>query len=112
MTSINFDGKIFAADTETRTLRGLIVPFGAVGNTSAGAVEFHPEAFGQIKAEELVLVSYLPTQLSEADVRAELAQLKTLGVVDLKSVMAHFKTRFAGRYDGGLVSRLAKESSC
>lgn len=55
MTSINFDGKIFAADTETRTLRGLIVPFGAVGNTSAGAVEFHPEAFGQIKAEEIVL---------------------------------------------------------
>jgi len=55
MTNINFDGKIFAADTETRTLRGLIVPFGAVGNTSAGAVEFHPEAFGQIKAEELVL---------------------------------------------------------
>lgn len=64
-----------------------------------------------LKAEELVLVSYLPTQLSEADVRAELAQLKTLGVVDLKSVMAHFKTRFAGRYDGGLVSRLAKENS-
>ena len=55
MPSINFDGKIFAADTETRTLRGLIVPFGAVGNTSAGAVEFHPEAFGQIKAEELIL---------------------------------------------------------
>ena len=55
MTNINFDGKIFAADTETRTLRGLIVPFGQVGNTSAGAVEFHPEAFGQIKAEEIIL---------------------------------------------------------
>ena len=55
MTAINFEGKIFAADTETRTLRGLIVPFGAVGNTSAGAVEFHPEAFGQIRAEEVVL---------------------------------------------------------
>jgi HK97 family phage major capsid protein len=55
MTAINFDGKIFAADTETRTLRGLIVPFGAVGNTSAGAVEFHPEAFGAIKAEEVIL---------------------------------------------------------
>jgi HK97 family phage major capsid protein len=55
MPSINFDGKIFAADTETRTMRGLILPFGAVGNTSAGAVEFHPEAFGQIKAEEIIL---------------------------------------------------------
>jgi len=55
MTAINFEGKIFAADTETRTLKGLIVPFGAVGNTSAGAVEFHPEAFGQIRAEEVVL---------------------------------------------------------
>ena len=55
MTAINFDGKIFAADTETRTLRGLIVPFGQTGSTSAGLVEFHPEAFGQIKAEEIVL---------------------------------------------------------
>jgi HK97 family phage major capsid protein len=55
MTAINFDGKIFGADTETRTMRGLILPFGAVGNTSAGAVEFHPEAFGQIKAEEIIL---------------------------------------------------------
>lgn len=54
-TSINFDGKIFAADTKNRTLRGLIVPFGQVGNTSAGAVEFHPEAFGEIKANEIVL---------------------------------------------------------
>ena len=55
MPSINFDGKIFGADSETRTIRGLILPFGAVGNTSAGAVEFHPEAFGQIKAEEIIL---------------------------------------------------------
>ena len=55
MTAINFDGKIFGADRETRTMRGLILPFGAVGNTSAGAVEFHPEAFGQIKAEEIIL---------------------------------------------------------
>jgi phage head maturation protease len=55
MTAINFDGKIFGADTETRVMRGLILPFGAVGNTSAGAVEFHPEAFGQIKAEEIIL---------------------------------------------------------
>lgn len=55
MKAINFEGKIFAADQETRTLRGLIVPFQQTGSTSAGLVEFHPEAFGEIKAEELVL---------------------------------------------------------
>ena len=53
--AVSFDGKIFAADSKTRTISGLILPFGAVGNTSAGGVEFHPNAFGDIKAEEIIL---------------------------------------------------------
>ena len=47
---INFDGKILAADTETRTIRGMVVPFGKVGQTSAGAVAFEFGEFSEIKA--------------------------------------------------------------
>jgi HK97 family phage major capsid protein len=52
---INFDGKILAAEIETRTIRGMVVPFGKVGNTSAGAVAFEFGAFTDIKAENIIL---------------------------------------------------------
>ena len=52
---INFDGKILAADIENRTIRGMVVPFGVSGNTSAGAVVFEFGSFQQFKAEEIIL---------------------------------------------------------
>ena len=42
MTRLTFASTITAADTETRTITGQIVPFNAPGNTSAGAVIFAP----------------------------------------------------------------------
>ena len=44
-----------AADTVTRTIEGLVVPFGKVGNTSAGPVRFEFGAFGEIDASQIVL---------------------------------------------------------
>jgi HK97 family phage major capsid protein len=52
---INFDGKILAADVENRTIKGMVVPFGVSGNTSAGAVVFEFGSFQQFKAEEIIL---------------------------------------------------------
>jgi HK97 family phage major capsid protein len=52
---ISFDGQILAADTETRTIKGLVVPFAKVGNTSAGPVRFNFGAFGEIDASQIVL---------------------------------------------------------
>ncbi len=52
---INFDGQVLAADTETRTIKGLVVPFAKVGNTSAGPVRFEFGAFGDIDASQIVL---------------------------------------------------------
>lgn len=52
---INFNGKILAADTETRVIRGMVVPFGRVGNTSAGAVAFEFGSFSEFKAENIIL---------------------------------------------------------
>jgi HK97 family phage major capsid protein len=52
---INFDGQVLAADTETRTIKGLVVPFAKVGNTSAGPVRFEFGAFGDIDASQIIL---------------------------------------------------------
>lgn len=52
---INFDGQIFAADVQERIIAGLVVPFGPVGNTSAGPVKFDMGAFGDIQATDIVL---------------------------------------------------------
>ena len=52
---ISFDGAITASDTESRTIKGLVVPFSKVGNTSAGPVKFEFGAFGDIDASQLVL---------------------------------------------------------
>jgi len=52
---INFDGQILASDVESRIIKGLVVPFSKVGNTSAGPVKFEFGAFGDIDASKLVL---------------------------------------------------------
>ena len=52
---ISFDGQVLAANVETRTIKGLVVPFAKVGNTSAGPVRFEFGAFGEIDASQIVL---------------------------------------------------------
>lgn len=52
---LSFEGQVLAASVETRTIRGLLVPFGKVGNTSAGPVRFKFGAFGEIDPSEIVL---------------------------------------------------------
>jgi len=52
---LNFEGQILAADTVTRTISGMVVPFGPSGNTSAGPVRFEFGAFGEVDASKIVL---------------------------------------------------------
>lgn len=54
---LNFEGQILAANTETRTIKGLVVPFSKVGNTSAGPVRFEFGAFAEIDPSQIVLNS-------------------------------------------------------
>jgi len=69
-------------------------------------------------AELLLLQSYLPAQLSEEEIRAEvragLDALITSGEAVspalMGKVMAQLKPRLAGRADMGTVSRLIKEA--
>jgi len=52
---INFEGRILAADIATRTIKGMVVPFGVSGSTSAGEVVFEFGSFQQFKAEDIIL---------------------------------------------------------
>jgi HK97 family phage major capsid protein len=52
---LKFEGQVLAANVETRTIRGLVVPFSKVGNTSAGPVRFEFGAFGDIDPSQIIL---------------------------------------------------------
>jgi uncharacterized protein len=71
-----------------------------------------PESAETEKAEAAILSAYLPAQLSEAEVSAEIAavvtELGATGPQDMGKVMAAVKSRLAGRADMGKVSGLVK----
>ena len=52
-----------------------------------------------------VIQNYLPKQLSEDEIRAEINKLEDKS---MKSIMSYFKTNFAGKVDMSLVSRIAR----
>lgn len=58
-----------------------------------------------IARQENVIKEYLPKQLSEEEIREEIAKLEDKS---LPSVMKHFKINFAGRVDMALVSKIAR----
>ena len=51
------------------------------------------------------LDAYIPTQLSEAEISGEIANLSDKS---LPNIMKHFKMNFAGRVDLSLVSKVAR----
>ena len=52
-----------------------------------------------------VIQNYLPKQLTEDEIRAEISKLEDKS---MKSIMSYFKTNFAGKVDMSLVSRIAR----
>lgn len=68
-----------------------------------------PEAKQKSLIEVDILTSYLPSQLTEADIATIVNALKLSGnYPDMKSIMQHFKVCYTGRYDGAVVSRMAR----
>jgi uncharacterized protein YqeY len=62
------------------------------------------------EAAVAIVESYLPKQLSETELRAEIdAITRDIGASDIGSIMKELGRRHAGRYDGKLASRLAGE---
>ena len=58
-----------------------------------------------ISRQEETLKGYLPQQLSEDEIRREIA---TLEDKSMPSIMKHFKANFAGKVDMSLVSSIAR----
>ena len=91
----------------------------------AGEVKKRKEAIDQFKAggrEELaqkekaemeILLNYLPEQMSEDEVRAEIqktiTELGVSGAKDMGRVIGAVMAKLKGRADGGMVSRLVRE---
>lgn len=66
------------------------------------------------KNEMDILAAYLPEQASEEDVRAEvqktIAELNAQGPKDMGKVIGAVMAKLKGRVEGGIVSKIAKES--
>ena len=58
-----------------------------------------------IEQQAEIIKVYLPKQLTEEEILAEINKLEDKSI---PSIMKHFKTNFAGKVDMSLVSRLAR----
>ena len=77
-----------------------------LSDEKAGYIQVNNTAkANDISAQEEVIKKYLPKQLSEEDIRAEIAKLDDKS---MPSIMKHFKTNFAGQVDMSLVSQIAR----
>ena len=63
------------------------------------------ERVASISKQEETLKGYLPKQLTEAEIREEIAKLDDKS---MPSIMKHFKANFAGKVDMSLVSSIAR----
>ena len=63
------------------------------------------ERANSITKQEETLKGYLPKQLSEDEIRNEIAKLDDKS---MPSIMKHFKANFAGKVDMSLVSSIAR----
>ena len=65
------------------------------------------------KSEMDVLVTYLPEQMSEDDIRTEvkkiIAETGVQGIKDMGKVIGAVMAKLKGKADGGLVSKIVKE---
>lgn len=58
-----------------------------------------------IAHQEVVLKSFLPTMLSEEEIKAEINKLSDKSI---PSIMKHFKLNFNGKVDMGLVNKVGR----
>jgi uncharacterized protein len=92
-------------DKLAKQRRDSITQFAAAGRDDLVKVE---------EAELLIIQSYLPQQLTEAEllalVQQVIAEVKPASPQDMGKVMAQLKPKVQGRADMGLVSKLVKEN--
>ena len=65
-------------------------------------------ALAMLRDEAAILAPYLPQQLDEVQLTQLLQELVAETGPNLGKLMALLKTRYAGQYDGGMASKIAK----
>jgi uncharacterized protein YqeY len=69
------------------------------------------ETVAELTVELAVLEDYLPKQLGEEELRAAITTIaKDTGAGSIGPIMKELSSRYAGRFDGKLASRLAQEA--
>ena len=63
------------------------------------------EKYDAINHQKRVINAYLPKQLTDAEIKAEIDKLEDKSI---PSIMKHFKANFAGQVDMSVVSRIAR----
>ena len=63
------------------------------------------EKYDAINHQKRVINAYLPKQLTEVEIKAEIDKLEDKSI---PSIMKHFKANFAGQVDMSAVSRIAR----
>jgi len=72
------------------------------------ALEIPDEAREKLKIEKSILESYLPLQLTDAEIETIVSKL--LGESkQMKDIMAYFKEIYSGRYDGKKVNETVRK---
>ena len=64
------------------------------------------EKYDAINHQKRIINAYLPKQLTEAEIKAEIDKLEDKSI---PSIMKHFKANFAGQVDMSVVSKVARE---
>jgi len=63
----------------------------------------------QLKAELKMLMTYLPTQMTEDEVRNEISFVLEQGLNTVAMIMGWFKKKYDGLYDARMLSRIVKD---
>lgn len=87
---------------EVKKRKEAIESYTAAGRAESAAKE---------KQELEILQVYLPTLMTEAEVRAEIAKMEQLkGMTDFGQAMKIVSPMFKGRAEGGIVAKIVKET--
>lgn len=95
-------GKEFTAEDELKIIKKFVKNI-----DETLALEIPEETKKKLCEEKSVLETYLPKQLSSGEIEKIVIELITEGKV-MKDIMAHFKEKFNGQYDGRTVSEIVK----
>lgn len=69
-----------------------------------------PDLIDKEKAELAILQKYLPEQMGEDEVRKIVAEVKAGGITDFGQVMKEVMGKVKGKADGGMVSKIVRET--